>query len=65
MKLQYLPVAIRSIYTDIITLKKADRRSKIFLSNLDESFILHVILHFQVLLQITSLKEKSFMYLSY
>lgn len=65
MKLQYLPVAIRSIYTGIITLKKADRRSKIFLSNLDESFILHVILHFQVLLQITSLKEKSFMYLSY
>lgn len=65
MKLQYLPVVIRSIYTDIIILKKADRRSKIFLSNLDESFILHVILHFQVLLQITSLKEKSFMYLSY
>lgn len=33
------------------------------LCNVDEPFFLHVSLYFQVLLKITSLKEKSFIYL--
>lgn len=50
------------MYNDIITLKEGGWKVKI---DLDEPFILHVILHFQVLLKITSFKEKSFVYLFY
>lgn len=60
MEPQYLPVAIQSIYTDVISLKEGSWKVKKRLPDLDEHLILRVVFYFPVLLKITSLKEKLF-----